>query len=63
MDDLATLTDGQLDDARRAILAEQERRARHAEIPGQLADLARQAVDAGCDPGDLIDAVTDALTA
>lgn len=60
--DLTTLTDAQLDERRRAVLIEQERRAKLAELPDQLADMARDAAAAGCDRGDLLARVTDALT-
>ncbi|MDN6401045.1 MAG: hypothetical protein L0K01_11435 [Brachybacterium sp.] len=60
--DLTTLTDEQLDDHRRAVLLEQERRAKIAQLPDQLAAMARDAASAGCDRDDLIERVTDALT-
>lgn len=60
--DVTTLTDGQLDEQRIAVLSEQERRAKLAQLPDQLADMARDAVAAGCDRDDLIERVTDALT-
>lgn len=60
--DLTTLTDEQLDDHRRAVLIEQERRTKLAQLPDQLADMARDAAEAGCDRDDLIERVTDALT-
>lgn len=60
--DLRTLTDDELGDLRRGILAEQERRAKIAELPDQLADMARDAAAAGCDRDDLLERVTDALT-
>ena len=62
MTDLTALTDEQLDDHRRAVLVEQERRAKRAQLPDQLADMARDAAAAGCDRGELIERVTDALT-
>lgn len=60
--DLTTLTDEQLDDHRRAVLIEQERRAKLAQLPDQLAAMARDAAEAGCDRDELIERVTDALT-
>lgn len=60
--DLTTLTDDQLDAHRIAVLTEQERRAKLAQLPDQLADLARDAAEAGCDRDELIERVTDALT-
>ena len=60
--DLTTLTDEQLDAHRRAVLIEQERRAKLAQLPDQLADMAREAAAAGCDRDELIERVTDALT-
>lgn len=60
---LATLTDEQLDAHRRAVLIEQERRAKLAQLPDQLADMARDAAAAGCDRDDLIERVADALAA
>ena len=60
--DLTTLPDEQLDDHRRAVLIEQERRAKLAQLPDQLADMARDAAAAGCDRDELIGRVTDALT-
>lgn len=56
--DLTTLTDEQLDDHRRAVLVEQERRANLAVIPEQIASLARKYRDGGGDE----QALTDALT-
>ena len=60
--DLTTLTNEQLDAHRRAVLVEQERRVKLAQLPDQLADMARDAAAAGCDRDDLIERVTDALT-
>ena len=60
--DLTTLTDEQLDDHRRAVLIEQERRAKLAQLPDQLAAMARDAAEAGCDRDELLERVTDALT-
>ena len=60
--DLTTLTDEQLDAHRRAVLIEQERRAKLEQLPDQLAAMARDAAAAGCDRDELIERVTDALT-
>lgn len=60
--DLTTLTDDQLDTRRVAVLTEQERRAKLAQLPDQLATMARDAADAGCNPDELLERVTDALT-
>lgn len=60
--DLTTLTDEQLDARRIAVLTEQERRAKLSQLPDQLADMARDAVAAGCDPGELRGRVDEALT-
>lgn len=60
--DLATLTDEQLDARRVAVLTEQERRAKLAQLPDQLATMARDAAEAGCDPDVLRARVNDALT-
>ena len=56
--DLTTLTDEQLDDHRRAVLIEQERRANLAAIPEQIAMLAQTYRDGGGDE----QALTEALT-
>lgn len=61
--DAETWTDADLDDLRVAVATEQERRARVAAAPAQLADLTRSAIASGCDPQALVDAVTDAATA
>ena len=60
--DLATMTDGELDALRRDVLNEQERRAKIAQLPDQLAAMARDAAEAGCDRDELIERVADALT-
>lgn len=59
--DLSTLTDEQLDARRVALLTEQERRRKLADLPDDLAAMARDAVAAGCSPDDLLDRLTDAL--
>lgn len=60
--DLKTLTDEQLNARRIAVLTEQERRAKLASLPDDLAAMARDAAEAGCDPDELLERVTDALT-
>ena len=60
--DLTTLTDEQLDARRVAVLTEQERRAKLAQLPDQLADMARDAIAAGVDPDLLRGKVDEALT-
>lgn len=60
--DLTTLSDDQLDAHRRAVLTEQERRAKLAQLPDDLAAMARDAAAAGCDRDELLERVTDALT-
>lgn len=60
--DLTTLTDEQLDARRVAVLTEQERRAKLAQLPDDLAAMARDAASAGCDRDELLERVTDALT-
>lgn len=59
--DLKTFTDEQLDARRVAVLTEQERRAKLAQLPDDLAVMARDAAAAGCDPDELLERVTDAL--
>lgn len=59
--DLRDLHDDDLDALRRDVLAEQERRAKIAHLPDQLAGMARDAAAAGCDRRALIERVTDAL--
>ena len=60
--DLTTLTDEQLDEHRRAVLIEQERRIKIAQLPDDLAAMARDAASAGCDRDQLLERVADALT-
>ena len=62
MKDLADFSDADLDQLRVAVLTEQERRARVAQLPEQLAAMACDAVAAGCDPAVLRAHVEDALT-
>ena len=56
--DLTTLTDEQLDDHRRAVLTEQERRANLAAIPEQIEQLAKVYREGGGDERALTDALT-----
>ena len=56
--DLTTLTDDQLDEHRRAVLTEQERRANLAAIPEQIEQLAKVYRDGGGDEQVLADALT-----
>lgn len=56
------MTDDELDGLQRAVLDEQERRVKVAQLPGELAAMARDAVAAGCDPETLRERVDDALT-
>lgn len=60
--DLDTMTDDELDDLRRAVLNEQERRAKLAQLPDQLAAMTRDAIAAGVDPDVLRGRVDEALT-
>lgn len=60
--DLRSMTDDDLDQLRRDVLTEQERRAKVADLPEQVAAMTRDAVAAGVDPETLRAAVDDALT-
>lgn len=55
--DYKTLTDEQLDEARQAILIEQERRANLAQIPETIQELATKYTDGGGNREDLLKAV------
>ena len=55
--DLKALTDTELDDLRRAVLMEQERRANLAAIPEQIKELAEKFRDGGGDEQALADAL------
>ena len=57
--DYKTLTDEQLDEARQAILIEQERRANLAQIPATIQELAAKYTDGGGSREELIKAVGD----
>ena len=55
--DYKTLTDEQLDEARQAILIEQERRANLAQIPESIADLATKFTEGGGNREELLKAL------
>lgn len=55
--DYKTLTDEQLDEARQAILIEQERRANLAQIPESIADLATKFTEGGGSREELLKAL------
>ena len=57
--DYKTLTDEQLDEARQAILIEQERRANLAQIPETIQELATKYKDGGGNQEELLKAVGD----
>ena len=57
--DYKTLTDEQLDEARTAILVEQERRANLEQIPTTIQELATKYAEGGGDREELIKAVGD----
>ena len=57
--DYKNLTDEQLDEARQAILVEQERRANLAQIPATIQELAAKYTDGG-DRKELEDALKEA---
>ena len=57
--DYKSLTDEQLDEARQAVLIEQERRANLAQIPATIQELAAKYTDGGGDREELIKAVGD----
>ena len=57
--DYKTLTDEQLDEARQAVLVEQERRANLAQIPVTIQELAAKYTEGGGDREELIRAVGD----
>ena len=58
--DYKNLTDEQLDEARQAILIEQERRANLAQIPATIQELAAKYTDGGGDRQTLEDALKEA---
>ena len=55
--DYESLTDEQLDEARQAILIEQERRANLAQIPATISELAAKYKEGGGDREELLKAV------
>ena len=57
--DYKNLTDEELDEARTAILTEQERRANLAQIPATIQELATKYTDGGGDREELLKAVGD----
>ena len=57
--DYKSLTDEQLDEARTAILVEQERRANLAQIPATIQELAAKYKEGGGDREELLKAVND----
>lgn len=58
--DYKSLTDEQLDEARQAILIEQERRANLAQIPATISELAVKYTEGGGDRKALEDALKEA---
>lgn len=58
--DYKSLTDEQLDEARTAILVEQERRANLAQIPATIQELAAKYTEGGGDRQTLEDALKEA---
>ena len=58
--DYKSLTDGQLDEARQAILIEQERRANLEQIPATIQELAAKYTEGGGDRQTLEDALKEA---
>lgn len=58
--DYKSLTDEQLDEARQAILIEQERRANLAQIPATVQELAAKYTEGGGDRQTLEDALKEA---
>ena len=57
--DYKSFTDEQLDEARTAILVEQERRANLEQIPATIQELATKYTDGGGDREELLKAVGD----
>ena len=57
--DYKNLTDEQLDEARKVILIEQERRANLAQIPATIQELAAKYTEGGGDREELLKAVGD----
>lgn len=57
--DYKTMTDDQLDEARQAVLIEQERRANLAQIPATIQDLANKYAEGGGERESLLKAVSE----
>lgn len=57
--DLTTITDDELDAHRVEVVQEQERRARLSAIPEQVAAAAGAWREAGRDPQELVDSITE----
>ena len=57
--DYKTLTDEQLDEARQAVLVEQERRANLAQIPATIQELAAKYKEGGGSQEELLRVVND----
>ena len=58
-EELATLTDDQLDELRIAAATEQEKRARMRQVPLDIAASAKRFVEDGGDPEEIRQALTD----
>ena len=58
--DYKSLTDEQLDEARQAIMFEQERRSNLAQIPATIQELATKYTEGGGDREELLKSVADA---
>lgn len=61
-DELATLTDDQLDELRIAAATEQEKRARMRQVPLDIAASAKRFMEDGGNPEEIRAALTDTLT-
>ncbi|WP_146080800.1 hypothetical protein [Pseudoclavibacter sp. RFBB5] len=61
LDELATLTDEQLEELRIAAATEQEKRARMRQVPLDIAASAKRFVEDGGDPEEIRAALTDTL--
>lgn len=59
--DPRSLSDDDLDQLRRDVITEQERREKVKSLPDQLGAMARTAAEAGCDPAVLRASVDEAL--
>ena len=60
--DLTTRTDAELSELRQALALESDRRRKLEQLPDDLAAMARDAAEAGCDRDELLERVADALT-